>query len=97
MGSGGIYIVAASGLAFSVLYPTLVLLIAGHFESSLAGAATGFILSIATIFDIAFNALFGTLVKNVGYKVPILLLPAAMILFAAGLWLRPVRTIKNQE
>lgn len=97
MGSGGIYIVAASGLAFSVLYPTLVLLIAGHFDSSLAGAATGFILSIATIFDIAFNALFGTLVKNVGYKVPILLLPAAMILFAAGLWLRPVRTIKNQE
>lgn len=95
MGGSGIYVVAVSGLAFSVLYPTLVLLIAGHFEASLAGAATGFILSLATVFDIAFNALFGTLVKNVGYGGPILLLPAAMILFAAGLWLRPVRTLKS--
>lgn len=93
MGSSGMYVVAASGLMFSVLYPTLVLLISAHFDRSLAGAATGFILSIATVFDIAFNALFGSLVESSGYDVPILLLPAAMILFAAGLWLKPVRKI----
>jgi len=97
MRGNGMYVIAASGLAFSVLYPTLVLLIAGHFDTSLAGAATGFILSLATIFDIAFNALFGTLVKNSGYSSPILLLPAAMILFAAGLWLKPVRTLKDSK
>lgn len=97
MRGNGMYVIAASGLAFSVLYPTLVLLIAGHFDTSLAGAATGFILSLATIFDIAFNALFGSLVKNSGYSSPILLLPAAMILFAAGLWLRPVRTLKDSR
>lgn len=97
MRGNGMYVIAASGLAFSVLYPTLVLLIAGHFDTSLAGAATGFILSLATIFDIAFNALFGSLVKNSGYSSPILLLPAAMILFAAGLWLRPVRTLKDSK
>ena len=97
MRGNGMYVIAASGLAFSVLYPTLVLLIAGHFDTSLAGAATGFILSLATIFDIAFNALFGTLVKNSGYSSPILLLPAAMILFAAGLWLKPVRTLNDSK
>lgn len=85
LGDKGLYVLAASGLGVSVLYPVLVLFISSCYDSSVAGSATGLVLSVATLFDIGFNALFGRLIEAFGYSRSILLLPAAIILFAVGL------------
>lgn len=79
----GIFLICASGLAFSILYPTIVLLICEFYDKSLAGVATGFIVGISTFFDIAFNAFFGSLVSAIGYRISMFLMPLATILMTA--------------
>lgn len=87
LGKAGVYLICISGLAFSIIWPTLVLLIGKFFDVSLSGAATGFITGISTVFDIGFNACFGSLVQATGYGVSIKILPAAMLLFAVTMYL----------
>ncbi len=93
-----IMMVCVSGLGFSVLYPTLVLLIKEYFDDSLAGSAVGFVLSAATFFDIGFNAVFGGFADTVGFGIAIYILPTATALLAAGLFVlyfktrRPAKT-----
>lgn len=86
LGRTGIYLICISGLAFSIIWPTLVLLISKFYDSKLVGAATGFIIGISNFFDIGFNACFGSLVQKLGYGVSIKILPAAMLLFAITLY-----------
>ena len=42
---------------------------------------TGTIISIATIFDIAFNLLFGKIIDQMGYHLVFMILPVSMIIF----------------
>ncbi|MBO6141761.1 MAG: MFS transporter [Ruminococcus sp.] len=86
LGRGGMLILGISGLAFSIIYPLLVMLIGKFFDPSCAGSATGLILSIATLFDIGFNAFFGPLIEKVGYGKAMAVMPAAMILVAVLLF-----------
>ena len=58
----GMLLLCGSGLAFSILWPTIVLLIGRYYDPGLAGTATGFITGFATLFDVAFNACFGKLI-----------------------------------
>ena len=81
----GIYLICAAGFAFSILYPTIVLLICEFYDSSLAGAATGFMIAVSTLFDIGFNAFFGSFVSAVGYRIAMFVLPIATIVMTAML------------
>ncbi|SFD18168.1 MFS transporter [Ruminococcus albus] len=86
LGKNGLLFFGASGLAFSVIYPLLVMLIGSFYDRSKAGTATGLILSIATFFDIGFNAFFGSLVENVGYGKAMTVLPICAVLMCAMLY-----------
>ena len=86
LGRNGLLFFGASGLAFSVIYPLLVMLIGRFYDPSKAGTATGTILSIATFFDIGFNAFFGSLVEMIGYGKAITILPICAILMCAMLY-----------
>ena len=86
LGRSGIMLVAVSGLAFSIVYPMLVVLIGRFFDPASAGSATGFILSTATFFDIFFNAFFGRLVESSGYGRAIIVLPVAAVCFSVLLF-----------
>ena len=77
----GIWLLCLSGLAFSIIWPTTVLMIASFFTPQTSGVAVGFITAMATLFDIAFFAFFGRFVEMCGYAVSIKILPAAMLLF----------------
>lgn len=77
----GIWMLCLSGLSFSIIWPTTVLMIASYFSPQNSGVAVGFITAIATLFDIAFYAFFGRLVELWGYGISIKILPAAMLLF----------------
>ena len=81
----GIYLICAAGFAFSILYPTIVLLICEFYDSSLAGAATGFMIAVSTLFDIGFNAFFGSFVSAVGYRIAMFVLPIATIVMTSML------------
>ncbi|MCR5290668.1 MAG: MFS transporter [Treponema sp.] len=74
-------ILGCSGLALSIVYPTMVMYISGFYNNSILSTATGTIISSATVFDIAFNALFGPVVSEVGFTGPMLVLPVCMVLF----------------
>jgi fucose permease len=82
LGSRGLILLGISGAAYSVIYPLLVMLIGSFFDSACAGTATGLILSIGTLFDIGFNAFFGSLVEAVGYGKAIFVLPIAAVVMA---------------
>ena len=87
LGRSGLLLLGISGLAFSVVYPMLVVLIGKFYDSSAAGSATGFVLSTATFFDIFFNAFFGNLVESAGYGRAMIVLPVSAVLFCALLYL----------
>ncbi len=97
MGRSGLILVAAAGLAYSILYPLLVMLIGKFFDTSVAGSATGLILSLATFFDIFFNAFFGRLAEHKGYGTAIFVLPAAAAAFSLLLLLLKFGVKRSKE
>ena len=82
----GLWLLAVSGLLFSILYPTLVMLIPRFWPSHAASSASGLVLSVASLADILFNAVFGSLVDAIGYRTSFLIMPACMVGCTALLW-----------
>ncbi len=80
-GKPTLMLVGISGLFVSVLYPTLLLFVQQYYPSSIASTATGTVISIATVFDIAFNLLFGKIIDQIGYHLGFMILPVSMIIF----------------
>ena len=87
LGRQGIMLLAVSGIAFSIIYPMLVMLLGKSYDPGIVGSATGFVLSIGTLFDIFFNAFFGKLVENVGYGKAIIVLPVSAVLWCIMLYI----------
>lgn len=85
-GEKTILLLGAAGLFLSVIYPTLLMLIQKSFPFEQAGTATGLIISIATVYDIGFNAVFGTAVDRFGYRTAFMVLPLCLILFLCFLF-----------
>lgn len=77
----GMVMLCLSGLAFSIIYPTLVVVVGKYYAPEENGTAVGLIAGISTVFDIAFNIGFGALVEAVGFAIAIKVLPVAMIGF----------------
>lgn len=86
LGAPGLWLLAVSGLLFSILYPTLVMLIPRYWPSHAASSASGLVLSVASLADILFNAVFGSLVDAIGYRTSFLIMPACMVGCTALLW-----------
>lgn len=82
-GSRALFLMSLSGLFLSIVYPTLVLLIQEVYEPSCAATAAGAVISIGTLFDIAFNACFGSVIERLGARNAFYILPACMIAFLA--------------
>lgn len=80
-GERGILLLSISGLAISILYPTMVLLIQQIYPASVAATRTGTIISVATVADIVFNLFFGVMTGAIGYRLSFMILPACMVGF----------------
>ena len=74
-------VVSLSGFFLSIVYPTLVMMINQFFAYEMIASATGYIISAATIFDILFNACFGSVLETVGFSMGILIFPVCMLMF----------------
>lgn len=77
----GLLLLGISGLFFSILYPTMVMLIQSYYPAGGVATAAGMIISAATLFDIGWNAVYGSLMDLIGMQNAYLLQGAAMILF----------------
>lgn len=87
LGAGGLWLLAASGIFFSILYPTLVFSVSVLWPAEVSSGVCGALLSIASLADIGFNAGFGRLVDLVGFRAAFWIMPAAMAGCAALLYL----------
>lgn len=81
LGVRGVFVLSITGIFFSVLYPTLIMMIQNYYEKNIVSTATGSIISIATIFDIVFNIAFGYLVDKIGFGKGFMILPITMCIF----------------
>ena len=81
IGENGILLLSISGLAISVLYPTMVLLIQQIYPAGVVATRTGAIISVATVADIVFNLFFGVITGAIGYRLSFMILPACMVGF----------------
>ena len=81
IGENGILLLSISGLAISVLYPTMVLLIQQIYPAGVVATRTGAIISVATVADIVFNLFFGMITGAIGYRLSFMILPACMVGF----------------
>lgn len=93
----GMLLLCGSGLAFSILWPTIVLLIGRYYDPGLAGTATGFITGFATLFDVAFNTCFGKLIDWLGFGTAIQILPVSMLLLCLSFFLLRIRVPRSKE
>lgn len=80
LGKEALFLIGISGLGFSIIYPMLVMLIGKYYDPSVSGSVTGGVLSVATFFDIGFNAFFGKAVESFGYGISIMVLPVTALL-----------------
>ena len=99
-GGPGRWLLSLSGLAVSIIYPTLVDLVRYIYPVHMLGAGLGAVISTATLFDIGFNVLFGRMIDVVGYGTSFLVIPLCMAgfyicyLFFAGKYGRREENIK---
>lgn len=83
IGGNAYYLFALAGFLLSIIYPTTMLAVQLYFPAYNAATATGVIMAVATIFDIAFNAVFGYIIDSMGYDLSMMLMPIAMVLSTA--------------
>lgn len=81
LGAKGVFVLSITGIFFSILYPTLIMMIQSYYESDIVSTATGSIISVATIFDIVFNVLFGFVIDKIGFGKGFIILPVTMCVF----------------
>ena len=98
IGGNAYYLFALAGFLLSIIYPTTMLAVQLYFPAYNAATATGVIMAVATIFDIAFNAVFGYIIDSVGYDLSMMLMPIAMVLSTATFLLfERMRSLRLRE
>ena len=81
-GEKTLILLSLSGFMFSIIYPILVMLISRIWDINIATSMSGIIISIASLADIAFNALFGNIADILGYKNAFIIMPIFMIIYS---------------
>lgn len=81
-GEKTLILLSLSVFMFSIIYPTLVMLISRIWDINIATSMSGIIISIASLADIAFNALFGNIADIIGYKNAFIIMPIFMIIYS---------------
>ena len=95
LGGNGIWLLGFSGIFISIVYPTIVLFLQELFPKEIITTATGAVISVGTLFDIGFNAVFGSLVEAAGFGVCRVIFPVAILIFYVG-FLGMLRMRKKQ-
>ena len=79
LGKDGLYIISLSGFFFSIIFPTLVIIVGNTFKISTA-YTTGVIISFAGIVNTSMNLALGFLSDLIGIEKAIFLVPIAILM-----------------
>ncbi|AYE33001.1 MFS transporter [Clostridium septicum] len=79
LGKNGLYIISLSGFFFSIIFPTLVIIVGNTFKISTA-YTTGVIISFAGIVNTSMNLALGFLSDLIGIEKAIFLVPIAILM-----------------
>lgn len=71
------------GFAVSIVYPTLTDLSKSFVPSYMSARATTIVVSLASILDIGFNFVFGSVIEAIGYSKSMAILPLALFISTA--------------
>ena len=83
MGFRSLILMVLCGLAVSLLYTTMVMLVPNFFGKEISSTASGLVISVASLADILFNAVFGYAVDAFGFTVSFWAMPLFMVAYAA--------------
>lgn len=82
IGFRSLVLMCACGLLFSILYPTMVMMIPNLFGREIASTASGLVISVASLADILFNAAFGYAVDAIGFNISFWAMPGFTVVYA---------------
>lgn len=86
IGPKGLFLISLAGFFYSIVYPTVVVLISKNFKNRIS-YITGLILTFSSIINMLMNQLMGTLTDFVGYKTTIFLIPLSAVVSITMLFL----------
>ena len=78
-GENGLYIVSISGFFFSIMFPTVVVVLSNTFKNSTA-YITGVVISFANIINTIMNLVIGTASDAIGISKAIFIMPISMLI-----------------
>ncbi|MBY0755599.1 MFS transporter [Clostridium sardiniense] len=93
-GEVGLYIVSIAGFFFSIMFPTVVVIISNTFKKSTA-YTTGIIIALASIVNTVMNLLVGVVSDSVGIKYAMFIMPISILITFVFLCLAS-RTAKSR-
>lgn len=78
-GENGLYIVSISGFFFSIMFPTVVVVLSNTFKNSTA-YITGVVISFANIINTIMNLVIGTASDAIGISKAVFIMPISMLI-----------------
>ncbi|CUP70313.1 MFS transporter [Clostridium baratii] len=78
-GENGLYIVSVSGFFFSIMFPTVVVVLSNTFKNSTA-YITGVVISFANIINTIMNLVIGTASDAIGISKAVFIMPISMLI-----------------
>lgn len=78
-GEMGLYIISISGFFFSIMFPTVVVIVSNTFKNSTA-YITGIIIAFANIVNTVVNLLVGIISDSVGIRYAIFIMPISILM-----------------
>lgn len=94
IGVNGLVIISISGLFFSIVYPTVMVVIRDVFDNNYV-VATGIVIAVASGVNMFFNPLIGAVSKYFGIEIAMFFLP--VFLFLSSLLMMYVFKTTNKE
>lgn len=79
LGEKGLYLISAAGFFFSIMFPTVVLIVSNTFKKS-TSYITGMVIAFASIVNTCTNLVIGVVSDNLGIRYAIFIIPIAILL-----------------
>lgn len=94
LGESGLYIISIAGFFFSIMFPTVVVIVSNTFKRSTA-YITGIIIALASVVNMIINLLLGVVSDLIGIKFAIFIVPISIFITFIFLCLAS-KTIKER-
>lgn len=79
VGKNGLYIVSSAGFFFSIMFPTIVVIISNTFKKNTA-YITGIIIALGSVVNTVLSLLVGVISDSIGIKYAVFIMPVSILI-----------------